>query len=528
MTPPISAKEMRDRLLKRPDRTNEENWVQVLGAPGNRELLGLIGRTRPQSIGALSDLAGRAQPNVSRALSALVTAQLVTIASDGRRSIPSLTPLGMEKAVEFGLLDQPSQPAAIEPGDDGLFAVAFASRAGADLQDAAPPETDQVDGTWSIGLWLRGATERTFASQTGDLAAFSSHVLAVWWRLLYRRDAPMKLGEFALAGRADRPLNLMITSAGQSIEMLTRVSDGEPVELAVNAKHLKLEHFERQLIEEFIRPIVVRQRSAGRMDRPLQSALSRLEDSLLHLEDLAFCRTAGALGLSPYSLTDQSAASVRDLISEIGDEDARLDFASAVLADDLDASRMWKQEELKRHRSSNRFEGLDELRVASLQRQEHIPRRPWQRGRDFARTARAELELGTDVSLGTIDEFTKKFLGGSGGFATSNAAPGSMRGFQSVNDNAPIIVVEDEGQATRFVLARAIGDYLVFGNREACVADLYTDRQAVGRAFAAEFLAPGQGVTEMLDEGTPVYRVANHYGVSSEVVRRQYENFGQW
>jgi len=142
---------------------------------------------------------------------------------------------------------------------------------------------------------------------------------------------------------------------------------------------------------------------------------------------------------------------------------------------------------------------------------------------------RAELDLGSDISLGAIGEFTKKYLGGSGGFAISGAAPGSMRGFQSIDGNAPVIVVEDEGSlATRFVVARAIGDYLVFGNREACVADLYTDRQAVGRAFAAEFLAPGQGVTEMLDAGMPTYRVADHYGVFSEVIRRQYENFGQW
>jgi Zn-dependent peptidase ImmA (M78 family) len=74
-------------------------------------------------------------------------------------------------------------------------------------------------------------------------------------------------------------------------------------------------------------------------------------------------------------------------------------------------------------------------------------------------------------------------------------------------------------------VARAIGDYLVFGSREAPIADLYTDRQAVGRAFAAEFLAPARGVIHMIeDEQQPMVTVADHYGVDLEVVSRQYRN----
>jgi Zn-dependent peptidase ImmA (M78 family) len=116
---------------------------------------------------------------------------------------------------------------------------------------------------------------------------------------------------------------------------------------------------------------------------------------------------------------------------------------------------------------------------------------------------------------------------GSEGFGLSENAPGAVRGFQSIDRENPIIIVEDEGPAaTSFVLARAIGDFVAFGSRNACVADLYTDRQAVGRAFAAELMAPGEGVGQMADEGQPFYRIANHYGVSPEVVWRQYDNLG--
>ena len=74
-------------------------------------------------------------------------------------------------------------------------------------------------------------------------------------------------------------------------------------------------------------------------------------------------------------------------------------------------------------------------------------------------------------------------------------------------------------------MARGIGDYLVFGSREAPIADIYSDRQAVGRAFAAEFLAPAEGIIHMIDEEkASLDIVAGHYGVVKEVVRRQYEN----
>jgi Zn-dependent peptidase ImmA (M78 family) len=73
-------------------------------------------------------------------------------------------------------------------------------------------------------------------------------------------------------------------------------------------------------------------------------------------------------------------------------------------------------------------------------------------------------------------------------------------------------------------MARAIGDYLVFGSREASIVDIYSDRQAVGRAFAAEFMAPAEGVVRMIEEGISLNTVAEHYGVVREVVRRQYAN----
>ena len=132
--------------------------------------------------------------------------------------------------------------------------------------------------------------------------------------------------------------------------------------------------------------------------------------------------------------------------------------------------------------------------------------------------------MGPDASLTGLHHLAALF--GSDAFATSSVdAPAVLRGYQSSSEAGPIVVVEDEGpERTAFTLARAIGDYLVFESRASCVADRYTDRQAVGRAFAAEFLAPAEGVVRMVEDGVPFERVARHYGTSDTVIRNQYGN----
>src|SRR5205807_8552723 len=108
----------------------------------------------------------------------------------------------------------------------------------------------------------------------------------------------------------------------------------------------------------------------------------------------------------------------------------------------------------------------------------------------------------------------------------SSAGEELLRGFQAHGDSNPVIVAKDEGpNSTAFLVTRAVGDYLVYGSREAPIANIYSDRQAVGRAFAAEFMAPAEGVIHMIDqEKLPVAAVADHYGVIRDVIIHQYEN----
>src|SRR5467141_922006 len=109
MTRRISGTELRDRLLSRtklPPEPNatEETRIQALSSSGNRELLEIIATKQPRSIGELAMLAGRLQPNVSRSLTALARAGLLTVIADGRASVPTLTPEGRQRAEALGFV----------------------------------------------------------------------------------------------------------------------------------------------------------------------------------------------------------------------------------------------------------------------------------------------------------------------------------------------------------------------------------------------------------------------------------------
>jgi len=517
MNKTISATAMRDRLLNRLKKPlKADDWVRVLSVPGHREVLGLIARHRPMSIGALAELAGRAQPNVSRTLSALAGAGLIEVVASGRRSIPQITEAGAERARELNLLKEESDASALlAPEPASLFSVVF--------DEAADADSDVVAGQLTTWLWTPGSRERTAAQTSTDLDALGQRLLKNWWRLLYRRDAPFRLWDFSVEEQTGGAYALLAQVFGAQINLQAR-GNGQTLELERGSKVFTITAFEQLLLEELLRPIAARHWLRGRSARPFHALLRRIEDSRSQKAEHLFCRTAGALSVSPYDLDDERATQVRDLITLIPDEDARLDFSSAVLVGALEEGQLWTRRELDRFRECNALPVLTRLR-AECQSKLNPTVRPYRQGYSMAAHVRGLLKLAEDEPVGGVDGLSR-LLGAGERFGLSVEAPGSLRAFQSMEGDVPVLIVEDEGpRSSAFVLARGIGDFIAFGDKASCVADLYTDRQAVGRAFAAEFMAPRDAIVHMIEmEDKPVTVVADHFGVSSSVVHRQYEN----
>ncbi|WP_371779714.1 ImmA/IrrE family metallo-endopeptidase [Streptosporangium subroseum] len=82
----------------------------------------------------------------------------------------------------------------------------------------------------------------------------------------------------------------------------------------------------------------------------------------------------------------------------------------------------------------------------------------------------------------------------------------------------------------RFTLSRALWHYLWEPEPIFLVTTAYTDRQKVERAFAAELLAPAEGISELLgnapERAVPddLEGIADHFQVSPMVIKHQLEN----
>jgi DNA-binding transcriptional ArsR family regulator len=523
MSKSISGSEMRDRLLARlKEPARHEEWVQVLAAQGNRDLLGLIARFRPRSIGALAELAGRAQPNVSRALNALVAANLVTVETLGRLSVPRITELGVNKARELGLLEAVQEPGSGEPGERPLFAVTFPEQPDANGNGVGE---DANFGRLTTWIGTRSSEASCAACAELDLDTVGRHLLSHWWRMLYRRNAPLRLWDFAFGDRGERLFSFMVTAQGSGLRLSARGKDGSMLDLEPGLANTSVTMFERHLLDEIIRPIAARHRLCGRLAKPLHNLLARIEDSRSQAAEQSFCRAAGSLGVSPYDLGDDKVARIHELIDRFPDEDARLEFGSAVLLDMLDDGQHWISSELEVHGDSNRMHCLADLRSRCKPKADWVSEKPYNQGYAWANAVRAEHGFAADQPIGGLDGLSR-ILGAKGKIGLGPPAPGSLRGFLAADASEPVIIVAGKHEKSNaFVLARAMGDYLVFGSRAACVADLYTDRQAVGRAFAAELLAPRSAIIEMKEgEEKSETHIADHFGVSSWVIERQYEN----
>lgn len=516
MAKTISASAMRDRLLK-PAKASvaSDDWVRILAIPGHRELLGIIARNNPPSIGALAELAGRAQPNISRALTALVGGGLVVLEVTGRRSVPRLTENGAARARELGLLEEASPLSDITAPNE-LFSIASES-------DGAQ-DSDAIAGSLITWLWLTSAKEQVPARTLGDLDALARRVLENWWRLHYRRDAPFKLWEFELEQYAPAAFAFLAKVQGANIHLHARNASGRLLNLEHASRVFAVNAFEDHLLNEVMRPLAARHWLAGRSARPLHALLRRIDDSREQPAERAFCRTAGALGLSPYDLDDQRAGQIRELIELIDDEEARLDFSSAVLGEALGDGQDWTRRELEKFRERNAMPALVKLREICAARLNNTTR-PYRQGYALAQIARDHLDLKEDMSIEGVAGIAKH-LGAENGLQLSGDAPGMLRAFQSVVGDVPTFIVEDEGaRSSAFTLARSVGDFLAFGSSASCVASIYTERQAVGRAFAAEFLAPRRAVERMIEEeDQSVLQIANYFGVSPSVVEHQYQN----
>lgn len=258
-------------------------------------------------------------------------------------------------------------------------------------------------------------------------------------------------------------------------------------------------------------------------------AWQRVCESRAEPEEAAFCEAAGALGADPYAIADHDADCV-ETAARYFDGEALVEFLAGVrqMADAGRAKLLaWVSGRRGRAGSS-----LPDLAALASQLDAHRiddeHRLPWERGVRFAKAGRTALDISPEAP--TTIKGVSAMLGGAR--LARSAGPAGIYALVARENDGVHIHLRNRGSAAwardaeKFAFARALGDAICYPDtRLAPINGLHdAERQAAGRAFAAEFTAPVEAVMAMRRDGKEVENIAGHFGVNAQVVEHQIEN----
>jgi hypothetical protein len=248
------------------------------------------------------------------------------------------------------------------------------------------------------------------------------------------------------------------------------------------------------------------------------SAIGRADE-----EEREFCRTAARLGMDPYSVSDELAAEIMEVATSLPPELVG-DFFDSADPQALREAAEWTRRAL---RSAGRAAAKATRTLQPLYQAVPLAdsdaragEYPWARGYAIAREVRNMLQVPAIQHFGIVPWV---------GTAVAGASSAGIQGVAAVHEDRCGLVASD-GQRNHFSQARALGRALLAPEQRSFVLSAargYEER--VARAFAAELLAPAEGIRQVLaglgrHDDVALETVARRFHVSPLVVRHQYDN----
>jgi len=279
----------------------------------------------------------------------------------------------------------------------------------------------------------------------------------------------------------------------------------------------------RRSLAQVVQSVLARLEERGITASPLAEEWQAITDATPDEEE--FCIAAARIGLDPYSLpTDLALLLERAAV----DLEPRLlaDFLDAVNPSELQVELDWVKKTSKEIEDlvAQPSATIETLRSQLLERPEVAFGAPW-RGYDQARRVREV------VGLAPTEQFQAHDL------MTCRESPLKAHGLQALGgttrSGGETLVLSRQyvDEAKRFASARALWHFVHDAASDRfLLTSRHGDRQRVARAFAAELLAPADGIRELLGDGSDVAseedidQVAAAFGVSSFVVGHQITN----
>ena len=417
---------------------------------------------------------------------------------------------------------------SLEWHDDAQNASAEERATVADLQVFV----DEVNVCEHIGGLVSGARQSA-SEATVSAYPIAEALVFEWWRLFGRRDDEFRLFKHR-CGYALPDLRLKYDGERFVATCAAKEYANPPVLFYRKAREL----LPKDLAESGIRTLIDQVMGRLQASRVSRSALElrweRVCASNEDPEERAFCEAAGAMGLDPYALSDQ-AANFIDQAGALLEGEALLEFLSGLPSGGAAASRLndllsWMGGCESRPRYKSRLPVVEDMRRYSSKPKERTNLEPpWERGYRCARWARVAINAGPGERFRSVSTLARRLDAPN----FSSAAPISGVRALVQFDQEDVRVHLGGGHRSRyrpesalFAFGRAVGDAI--GNppvARSVVNDLQdASRQSLGRAFAAEFLAPVEEILSMREDGKDTASIAAEFGVSEDVVGRQLQN----
>lgn len=364
-----------------------------------------------------------------------------------------------------------------------------------------------------------------------------------WWSLLWE---PRK-NEDAREGRDfSFRHSLMAAQQGFALPNMTIISSGNSIHLRARARHAPFADVRfvngadafipradvERALKSFVSDVVGQLQKADIHDTDLQDDWNLITNTAGDQE--LFCKSVGALGISPYAASDALANKLAEYLKALGEEllfdlclasskfDLHDSAANAVLA--KQAAELCDPADLevfsKIDPPSDNFDG-----------------RAWQVGVEAARRFREKLNIKHDDPQGgnKFFELLSINVRNNNGSPQLDAESAPVLGVSvKEGSKARISLLQRKESQRRFTAAR--GAYLAWTSREESSSRLLTwavtrDQQA-SRAFAAEITAPRAFLREVLRKKDglsmreKIEKAAGILSIGDDVVNKQALNNG--
>jgi len=252
-------------------------------------------------------------------------------------------------------------------------------------------------------------------------------------------------------------------------------------------------------------------------------------------DEAEYCRAAARLGLDPYSDAAPYEPGILQAAETLSGQ-VLTDFLNAVSPEHIEGALAWISSVRPaidgRQPLSRGLEGtlspeadtIQELRAVARRHSASVSTFPWVVGYEQARAVRGQI---------TADSKTRLAVGRYIAAIVRKAPDVSLQALGAgASHSHPLVVIGQNRPATskRFTLSRALWHYLWDDSPLFMITAAHTYRQRVERAFAAELLAPAEGIAQLLESPPEaasqeeLEQIAQRYGVSSMVIEHQLRN----